>query len=177
MWKAENGHGSRESAVSTPLLQRPLVFSVRMAMAMRGKKSASILPEPWPDLLCVCLGQVQSRQGRASKERKPALTMCRRQRAQSLFHLEQEHQPMALALVAMLAHQSGKVQIARSKRQANFLLRFTASASIGRFPAFLVKFPAAGAPQAEIWLLRPLQQQNFVLLVEAIEQGGNFVRH
>jgi hypothetical protein len=103
--------------------------------------------------------------------------MCRRQSAQSLLHLEQKHQPVAFALVPMLADQSGQMQIVRSQGQANFLLGLAAGAGVRRFTAVLVQFASAGAPQTEIWLLCALHQKNLVLFVEAVEQRGDLVRH
>src|SRR5207247_2809174 len=89
---------------------------------------------------------------------------------------EEEHQPMTLALIAMLAYQTGQVQVSRQERDAEFLLRLTAGARVGRFTFIRVQFSAAGTPQPEIWLLGPLQQKDFVLVIETIKERSDLVR-
>ena len=88
-----------------------------MAVAMRGEETAAVLPEPWPYALPVCLRDRQPRQGFTWEELKAPFAMRGRQRRQSSLYLEQEHQPMALALIAVLARQPGQVQVQRRKRQ------------------------------------------------------------
>src|ERR1035438_1495485 len=103
-----------------------------MAVAMRGKKAAAVLPKPGPDALPVGLRYLHSLQGFAREELKAPFAMNRRQGGQFPLHLEQEHQPMALALIPVLAGQAGQVQVGRRKRYAEFLLRLAAGAGIGR---------------------------------------------
>ena len=92
-------------------------------------------------------------------------------------HLEQEHQPVALALVAMLARQPRQVQVRHGKAQAQLFLRLAAGAGVRRFPRMRMELAAARAPQAEVGLLGALQQQHLVALIEAIEQRRNSVGH
>jgi hypothetical protein len=67
------------------------------------------------------------------------------------------------------------VQILRLNFQSEFFLRLTARARIRRFALVHVQFAAARTPEAEIWFLRAFEQQDFVALVEAVEQRGDFV--
>ena len=75
----------------------------------------------------------------------------------------------------MLAHDSGQVQVCRRNVQANFLHRFAAGAGVGRLAAVRLQLAAARTPEAEIRFLASLEQQDFVPLVETVEQGGDFV--
>src|SRR5579862_2666125 len=79
------------------LFERPIIASIRMAMAMCRKKAAAMKPEPGPDLLTISLGNFQRGQRLPGKELKPAFGVGRRQRSQPCFHFEQKHQPMRLA--------------------------------------------------------------------------------
>jgi len=67
------------------------------------------------------------------------------------------------------------VQVARLELLAGFLPRLTTGAGIGRFAFIHVQFATARTPKAAIRLLRALEQKDFVLLVEAVEQSGNFI--
>src|SRR5882724_8738069 len=93
------------------LLQRPLVSPVRVTVAMRRKKAAAMFPEPRPDAFPVRLRQLQPGQRLSRKELKSPLAMRRRQVPQPPLHLEQKHQPMALSLIPMLAHQTREVHV------------------------------------------------------------------
>ena len=91
------------------------------------------------------------------------------------LHLEQKHQPMRLALVTVLTDQPRQVQIRWREYQANFLKRLAAGTDIRRFANIHFQLAAARAPKAPVRLLRALEQQNFLLLIKAIEQRGDFV--
>ena len=80
--------------------------------------------------------------------------MQRRHVRQSRFDLEQEHQPMTLALVAVLADQAGEVQIGNCQGQPQFLLRLAARAGVRRFALVLMQLSSAGTPKSEIRFLR-----------------------
>ena len=82
---------------------------------------------------------------------------------------------MGLALVAMLADHAGQMQICRAKLLANFLFRLATGAGVRRLAEVHLQFAAARAPEAAVRLLAALQQKNVVLLIEAIEQRGDFV--
>lgn len=82
---------------------------------------------------------------------------------------------MRLALVTMLADDAGEVQVARTQPQAGFLPRLATGASVRRLTHIGAELPAARTPEAPVGRLRPLQQQDFVAFVEAVEQRGDFV--
>ena len=82
---------------------------------------------------------------------------------------------MRLALIAVFADEAGEVQIARLELQTGFLARFATGAGVGGFAFVRVQFAAARTPEAAIRLLRAFEQEDFVALVEAVEQGGDFV--
>ena len=146
-----------------------------MAMAMRREKAAAKLPEPRPDLLAIRLRDMNRVNRRAREELEPPFAARLRQRRQLLPHLEQEHEPMRLALVPVLAHHARQVQIRRRQFHAHLLLRLATGARIGRFPDVHLQLAAARAPETAVRLLGPLQQQHLVLLIKAIEQRGDFV--
>src|ERR1035438_8396227 len=163
-------------ASSIRLLQRPLVMTIRVAVAMRRKEPAAVMPEPGPNALAVRPRYLQACHGLAGEELKASFLVHGRQGSKPAVHLEQEHQPMGLALVAMLAHQPRQMQVGRRKPQPQLFLRLTARADIRRLADIRVQLPAARAPKPSIRLLCPLQQQRLVLLIEAVKQRRNFVR-
>src|SRR5690348_6671096 len=100
-------------------------------MAMSGKKTSAMLPEPRPDLFEIRLWNIKLRKAGARKEFKPPFAMCRWQACQPRFHFKQEHQPMTLALVTIFTNQTGQVQIGRGQFQAQLFLSLTAGTGIG----------------------------------------------
>jgi len=146
-----------------------------MTMAMGGEEAAAMPPEPRPDFFAVRLRNFQTSQSLTRKKLEPPFAMGRRQRRQLLLYLEQKHQPVALSLVTVLADEAGQVQVGRLEAQAEFLVRFAAGAGVRRLAHAGVKFAATRAPEAEIRFLRPLEQQDFVALIETVKQRGNFV--
>ena len=145
-------------------------------MAMRGEETAAMLPEPRPDVFAVCLRQLQIIQCLAREELKPTFLVDGWERRQLRLHLEQKHQPMRLALETVFADEAGEVQISRGELLAGFLVRFAAGAGVGRFAFVRVQFAAARTPQTTIRLLCAFEQEDFIALVEAVEQRGDFVR-
>jgi len=75
----------------------------------------------------------------------------------------------------MLADEAGQVQIGWREFEAGFLTGLAAGAGIGGFAAIHFQFAAAGAPETAVGFLGAFEQQDFVLLAEAVEQGGDFV--
>src|ERR1041385_6429935 len=102
--------------VSSPqlprLLQRPLIASIRVAMAMRSEEPAAMFPEPRPDFFAIGLRQRQPVERGAGKKLKPSFAMNGRQGIQSPFDLEQEHQPMTASQITVLADDPGEMQVA-----------------------------------------------------------------
>src|SRR6185437_10762312 len=147
-----------------------------MAMTMRRKKPAAKLPKPRPDLFPIRLRNFNSGKRLTGKKLKAPFAMSRRQRFELLFDLKQKHEPMALSKVPVLAHDSRQMQIRRRQFHAQFLLRLATGAGIRRLADIRVQLPAARTPKAQVRLLRALEQQHFIPLIEAIEQRGDFVR-
>lgn len=83
---------------------------------------------------------------------------------------------MRLPLVAVFADEAGQMQVARLKLLAGFLARLATGAGVGRFAVVRVQLAAARTPETAIRLLRAFEQEDFLALVEAVEQGGDFVR-
>src|SRR5436190_14494350 len=102
-------------------------------MAMRCKKSATMLPEQWPNFFAICLRQRQSIQVGAIEESKSPFGVLRWKFRQFWLHLEEEHQPMRFAAVAMLRTDSDQVQIGWLNGDAEFFEGFAASACIRTF--------------------------------------------
>ena len=67
------------------------------------------------------------------------------------------------------------MQIGRRELQTDFLVRLAARTGVGRFAAIHLQLAAARTPQTAIRLLRAFEQQDFVALVENVEQRGDFV--
>ena len=80
---------------------------------------------------------------------------------------------MRLALITVLTDETGQVQVGWLEHHANFLVRFAASTCVGRFAEVHLELAAARAPEAAIRLLRAFEQQDFVALIENVEQRGD----
>ncbi len=98
-----------------------------------------------------------------------------RQRRELLLYLEQKHEPMRLALIAMFADHPCQMQVRGRKRHTDFLLRLAAGAGVRGFADVHLQFSAARTPKPTIWLLGPFEKQDVVALIEAIEECGDFV--
>ena len=144
-------------------------------MAMRRKKAASMLPKPGPNALPIRLRQLQLVERLARKKLKSPLAMRWRSSCQFSLHLEEEHQPMALALVTVLTDQPGQVQVGNREANPQFLVRLAARTDVGRFAFLLMELSTAGTPKSEIRFLRAFQQQHLVCFVKAVKQGGHLI--
>ena len=82
---------------------------------------------------------------------------------------------MGPALVTVFADEPGEVQITRLELLTSFFSRFATGAGVGRFAFVRVQFATARAPKTAVRLLRTFEQENLVPVVEAVEQGGDFV--
>ena len=121
-------------------------------MAVRGEEAAAMLPEPRPKTFAVGLWNVQSVQRGAREEMKASFAHRGWEFFQLRFQLKQEHEPVGLALEAMLAHDSGEVKIRRQKFQPEFFVRFAGGAGVGGFAFVHVQLAAARTPEAQVWL-------------------------
>ena len=142
---------------------------------MRRKKSPAIPPKKRPDLFQIRLRDGQRRELRGGEKRKIAFLMRRRDLRQARQNFEQKQQPMLAILVAVFADDPGQMQIAMGQLHSNFFPGLPAGAGVGRFAIGHLQLAAARAPQAEVGLAGAPQQQRFILLVETIEQRGDFV--
>lgn len=158
------------------ILQLPIIPPIGMTMAMRRKESAAMLPEPRPDPFAIGLWDVQTIQHGAREELKAPFLHRRRELLQLGLQFKQEHQPVRLALETVLADHSGQVKVRSPKFLSKFLVSFARSTGVGRFPVVRVQFAAARTPETAIRLLRAFEQEDFVLLIETVEQRGDFIR-
>ncbi len=145
-------------------------------MAVRRKKSAPILPEPGPDFFTIGLGDFEIPDFIAGKKLEAAFRMRGRQGLNLDLHLEQKHQPMRASLIPIFADDSRQVQITGSAQEPRFFARFAAGTDVRGFAEIHLQLAARGAPEAAVGFLRPLQQQDLILRIEAIQQRGDFVR-
>ena len=76
----------------------------------------------------------------------------------------------------MLADESGEVQVTRGERNTDLFVRFATGAGVRGFANVGVQLAAAWTPETAIRFLGALQQQHFILLVEAVEERGDFIR-
>ncbi len=144
-------------------------------MTVGSEEAAAMLPEPRPDAFTVGLRNVQAIQRGAREELKVTFAHRRRERFELRLQLEQEHEPVRLALETVFAHDSGEMKIRRQKFPPEFLVRFAGGAGVGGFAFLHVQFAAARTPEAAIRLLRAFEQEDFAALVETVEQRGDFV--
>lgn len=144
-------------------------------MAVRGVEAAAMLPERRPEAFAVGLRYGETVKRGTGKELKAALGMRRRNGRDPQLHLEKEHEPMRVALVAMFADEAGEVEIAGREDKAHFLVCLAAGASVGRLADVSLELAAGRTPQAAIRLLRALEQEDFIRCVEAVEERGDFV--
>ena len=144
-------------------------------MTMRREKPAAIFPEERPDLFEVALRHFQRGELVGAEETKFSFAMDRWQGSEACFDFKKKNQPVRLDLVAVFAYHSEQMQVGRLKFQTDFLLRLAAGAGIRGFADFLDQLSARRTPAAAVRFLRPFQQENFVSLVEAIEQRRDLV--
>src|SRR3989442_11318167 len=134
-------------------LDGPDVAAIRVAMAMRGEKSATMLPEQGPDLFMVRLGQWKRIEFVPAKEAELAFAVICGQRFQARAQFEEEHEPMRFAFVAVLADDAGEVQGCGRDFEGEFLERFAAGTRVRRFAGFDFQLAAARTPKTAIgWL-------------------------
>ena len=144
-------------------------------MVVRGKEATTMLPKPRPEFFPVGLRQLQIDQRRLREELKPALRMDGREGFEFWFHFKQEHEPVRLTLVTVFTDEAGEMQVARLELLAGFLARLATGAGVRRFALVRVELAPARTPEAAIGLLRAFEQEDFIVVVEAVEQGGDFV--
>ncbi len=144
-------------------------------MTVGGEEAAAVPPEQWPDLFAVGGGESEVRDGAFLDERKSPFPVSWREMAKASFDLEEEHQPVGLSQIAVFAHEPGEVEFLGDDMDAQFLLGLPTGAGVRRLADFLVELSTGRTPEPLIGLLCALQKQDFVRLVEAIEQGGDLV--
>ena len=143
---------------------------------MRGEEAAAMLPKPRPNAFAIGLGQGEIIQRGAGEKLKRAFRVWRRDGGETRLHLEEEHEPMGVALIAVLTDEAGEVKVRRREREAHFLVRLPAGTGVGRFANAGLELPAGRTPPAAIRLLSTVEEKDFVCCVEAVEEGGDFVR-
>ena len=94
---------------------------------------------------------------------------------QARLYLEEKHEPMSLALVAALADESGQMKVAGPQAEPDFFRRLAAGAGVRRFAGRGVELAAARAPEAPVRLASAEEEQDFIAVIEAIEQRRNAV--
>ena len=144
-------------------------------MTVRGEEAAAVLPEPGPEFFAVGLRQLQVNQRGLREELKPALGVNGREYFQFWPYFKQEHEPVGLTLVTVFADEAGEMQVTRFELLAGFLAGLATGAGVGRFALVRVELATARTPEAAIGLLRAFEQEDFIVVVEAVEQGGDFV--
>jgi len=145
-------------------------------MAMRGEKTAAMLPEPRPDSLAIGLRNAQLIQLRPREKCETPFLHRRREHFQSRLQFKQKHEPMRLALETVFADHAGEMKVFRREVQAEFFGRLARGTGVRRFTIIHVQFATARTPETAIRLLRTFEQQHFVPLIKTIEQRGDFVR-
>ena len=166
--------GTRPSG-GVRFFEGPGVGAVGVAMAMGGEEAAAVLPEPGPDLFAVGLGNLQRGDFFAREKLETPFGMGRWEGFQARLDFKEEHEPVGLPLVTVLADETGEVKVGGGQTGADFFVGFAAGAGIGGFAEVHFEFAAAGAPEAAVGFLGAFEEEDLVLLVEAVEEGGDFV--
>ena len=83
---------------------------------------------------------------------------------------------MGVAGVTNFADDAGEAGFAFGDVQGDFFVGFAAGAAVRGFAFVDVEFAAGRAPEAEVGLLGAFHEQDFVVVVEAVEERGDFVR-
>src|SRR2546422_7909885 len=120
-------------------------------MAVSGEKAAAVLPEQRPDPFAVRLRDLQLFELPWRKEFESTFVVCGGQARQLPLDFEQEHQPVGLAFVTVLADNPRQVQTSRCHLQADFLPGFATGAGVGRLADLSLQISAARAPQTTVW--------------------------
>ena len=76
-----------------------------------------MLPKPGPELFAIRLGNAQPLQFRGIEEAEPSLAVGGWQFIQRPLDLEEEHEPMGLAFIALFADQAGEVQVGGPEKE------------------------------------------------------------
>ena len=126
-------------------------------------------------MLEVGFGQAQAGQFFAPEECESAFAMCHGQTGETRFYFEEEHQPVRLADVAVLAHEAREMEVSRLNFDAEFFPGLAARRGVGRLATGSVELSATGTPKAKCRFLGAFHQQHAILFVETIEQRGNLV--
>jgi hypothetical protein len=107
------------------------MVSSSAAPTVGRKEAVTVTPEEWPDLLSVGLRQSQFVKGAPGMKLESAFIVSRGQQTKSWMHLEEEHEPVGLAIVARLTNDARQVEVRWFDGQTDLFRRFTTRASIG----------------------------------------------
>ena len=118
-------------------------------------KRISALEERIVELVDDMLDEIE-RGAREKLER--AFGVRRRHGGEARPHFKEKHQPVRVALVAVLADEAGEMQVARREHEAHFLARLAAGAGVRRFADVRLELATGRTPAAAIRLLRALKQ-------------------
>ena len=124
---------------------------------MRGEEATAMPPKHGPEHLSIRSGHGDPAEPFGPKEGEAAFMDWRRQGIQQPPDLEEEHEPVSFALVAMLANQAGEMELARLNLNAQFFLGLPTSTSIRRLAKVRSQFASRGAPKTKIGVLGAFQ--------------------
>ena len=80
-------------------------------MTMRGKKASTMLPEKWPDLFAIGIGQWKWSKFFLCGKSEGAFPVVRRQFSEAEAYFKKKHQPMRVALVTMFTDDTGEMKL------------------------------------------------------------------
>ena len=143
---------------------------------MGGEEAAAMFPKERPDLVAIGLWQGQFVEFPTAGKMKLAFFISGRQGLQSWLDFKQEHQPMRLALVAMLTDHAGELTIGWSQIKTHLLARLATGTGVGRFTLVRTQLAARRTEKPKIGLAPAFHQKHAPILVKAVQQRGNTVR-
>ena len=153
----------------------PVIVAIFMAATMGGEESVSMFPNERPDGGAISLREWDGIHLCAGEKLEAAFFVRGRHGVEFRFQLEEEHEPVRLALVAAFADDAGEVEIGGSEFDAEFFAGFSTGTGVGRFACVRVKLATGRTPVSEVGFVCALDEEDFVGFVETVKQCGDFV--
>ena len=125
---------------------------------MGDEKAAAMLPEKGPYLFAISARQRQRFEIGFGGPTEGAFLMLGRQLGEAGLYLEEKHQPMGVALIAVFTDEAGEVQIGRGEVQAGFFVRLSNSAGVRALSEIRTQLASGRAETTTIGLMPPFHQ-------------------
>jgi len=155
--------------------EMPADFRRAAPNSVGREKTTAMFPKLRPEKISIGIREVEPIQSGSGVKCEHTFLVRRRGLFQLSSNFEKKHQPMGRALVGRFGDEAGQTQVALGKGQIHFLAGFAAGAAIGRLAEPGFEFAPRRAPSPPVRLPRAMEQQHFVLGIEAVKQRGDLV--